>query len=199
MGTFFRRYRRRIHLVDRSLLVILLILLIQSAVSLFLPGTDAKAVTTVDVVIRTASAAIFGYLLGGNFGKENSADGQAQLPAPAHILEERAQTEPASPGMQARIGFAADVEPQSVQLTAAPATVGNSESPASAGIQVFVAAAIALFCLIVLLVLRNLAEIGVITELSDSANATVIQFRDFVSGCVGFLIGSPTHSAQSNS
>ena len=29
---------------------------------------------------------------------------------------------------------------------------------------------------------------------SDSVAASVVQFRDFVSGCVGFLIGCPTHS-----
>lgn len=199
MDMLFYRCRQRIHLVDRSLLIIMLILLVQSAVSLFLPGTDAQTVTAVDVVIRTSSAAIFGYLLGGNFGKENFTSGQAQLPAPAHILEESAQSDSTSPGIQARIGFAADAAPQETKETAAPAVIPNSEPCACAGIQIFVAAGIALFCLIILLVLRNLTEIGIITELSDSANATVIQFRDFVSGCVGFLIGSPTHSSQSNS
>lgn len=199
MGTLFRRSRRRIHLVDKSLLIIMLVLLLQSACNLFWQGDAGSAAASVDVVIRTASAAIFGYLLGGNFGKESSVVGQAQMTAPVHILEESAQSDPASPGMQARIGFAADTEPPETQLTAAPAAVLDTEPAAGTGMQILVAAGIGLFCLIALLVLRNLAELGIITELSDSANATVIQFRDFVSGCVGFLIGSPTHSSQSNS
>ena len=193
------RHQRRIHLVDRSLLIIMLVLLLQSTVSLFLHGTAQQTVTSVDVVIRTASAAIFGYLLGGNFGKESFAGGQTQTAAPVHILEEDAQSEPTTPGMRARIGFADDSEPPATSLTTAPATVSGDEVSTGAGIQVFVAAAIGLFCLIVLLILRNLTDLGVITELSDSATATVIQFRDYVSGCVGFLIGSPTNASNSNS
>ena len=53
--------------------------------------------------------------------------------------------------------------------------------------------------LAILLVLRN-------TTLGDAAlaaqpervTATVAQFRDFVSSCVGFLIGSPTHRSASS-
>ena len=195
----FCRHRRRIHLVDRSLLIIMLVLLLQSTVSLFLHGTAQQTVTSVDVVIRTASAAIFGYLLGGNFGKESSTGGQTQTAAPVHILEEDAQSEPATPEMRAQIGFVADSEAPAANLIAAPATVSGGEVSTGAGIQVLVAAAIGLFCLIVLLILRNLADLGVITELSDSATATVIQFRDYVSGCVGFLIGSPTNASNSNS
>lgn len=198
-STILSRYRRRVHLVDRSLLLIMLILLAQSTVSLFLSGTAAETVTAVDVVVRTASAAIFGYFLGGNFGLSNSDGGQAQIAAPQHILEESAQTESASPGIQARIGFAADSASETIQLTAAPTTVQDDNTDSGAGTQVLVAAGIGLFCLVALLVLRNLTNLGIITELSESANATVVQFRDYVSGCVGFLIGSPTHSAHSNS
>lgn len=197
--SFLRRYRQQVHLVDRSLLLIMVILLIQSTVSLFLSGAPAQTVTTVDVVIRTASAAIFGYLLGGNFGKRKSDTGQAQSVDSSHILEKSAQPESAAPGIQARIGFTADEAPQETQLTAVPPVIRDTESSTGAGIQVLVAAAIGLFCLVALLVLRNLSELGIITELSDSATATVIQFRDFVSGCVGFLIGSPVRASNSNS
>lgn len=60
------------------------------------------------------------------------------------------------------------------------------------------ATVIGLFCLVTLLVLRNLNQWGLAVE-SDSAAASVVQFRDFVSGCVGFLIGCPTHSDKSSS
>ena len=45
--------------------------------------------------------------------------------------------------------------------------------------------------LVTLLALRNLSLWDPAEAGSDSATATVSQFRDFVSGCVGFLIGSP--------
>lgn len=198
-STLLSRYRRRVHLVDRCLLLMMLILLLQSTISLFLSGADVHAATSVDVVIRTASAAIFGYLLGGNFGLTSSEVGQAQSALPQHMLEESAQSGAPSPEIQARIGFAAEELPPETTQIAAPPAIRDIGSVSSAGVQIRVAAGIGIFCLVALLILRNLMEFGVIAELSESANATVIQFRDFVSGCVGFLIGSPTHSAQSNS
>ena len=82
-----------------------------------------------------------------------------------------------------------------------PAAGGMEKKSAQEGahaancLQVAAATGIGLFCLAVLLLLRN-------TPLGDAAmeaqpdrlTATVAQFRDFVSGCVGFLIGCPTHS-----
>ena len=44
-----------------------------------------------------------------------------------------------------------------------------------------------------LILLRNVGGWGAGIEASPSATAIVAQFRDFVSGCVGFLIGSPTN------
>ena len=197
--SLFCRFRRQVHLVDRCLLLMMLLLLLQSAAGIFLSGRAGTAVTAVDVVIRTASAAIFGYLLGGNFGLQNSAPVQAPTSAPAHILEGSAQKEAPSSEPQARIGFTADETAPSTELTVAPATLRSDTAPTGNRIQVLVATAIGLFCLMVLLVLRNLTELGVLSELSDSANATVIQFRDFVSGCVGFLIGTPARATNSNS
>mgnify|MGYP001864207630 CR=1 FL=1 len=58
------------------------------------------------------------------------------------------------------------------------------------------AAAVGLFCLLTLLLLRNLPPEDPAVVRSDSATATVAQFRDFVSGCVGFLIGQPSQGGQ---
>ena len=54
-----------------------------------------------------------------------------------------------------------------------------------------------LFCLLTLLALRAAAVSRPWLLGSDSATATVAQLRDLVSGCVGFLIGSPG-GGQSN-
>ena len=61
------------------------------------------------------------------------------------------------------------------------------------GLQILIAAAVGLFCLFTLILLRNAGGWGEGIEASPSATATVAQFRDLVSGCVGFLIGSPTN------
>ena len=89
-----------------------------------------------------------------------------------------------------------------MSTAAAPDTAGTADSTpdSSAGddaancLQVAVATCIGLFCLVTLLVLRNLSQWDLTAAESDSVAATVVQFRDFVSGCVGFLIGCPAHT-----
>ena len=60
---------RRISLVDRCLMLFMLILLLQSGFSLFLAPPAPSGTSAIDVMIRTSSAAIFGYFLSGSFGK----------------------------------------------------------------------------------------------------------------------------------
>ena len=57
----------KIHPVDRSLLLFLAVLLAQSAYSLFVPGGESQLSGDIDIIVRTSSAAILGYLLSGNF------------------------------------------------------------------------------------------------------------------------------------
>ena len=173
-----------IHLVDKCLMVFMAVLLVHSAYSLFFPGKSGADGGGIDVMVRTSSASIFGYFLSGNFRRR-----------PGALPEERtgggaAEAAPAAEqgGVpRGRIGF----QPPGAEgeaLAALPPRLrpeGGRDGPCR--LQVLTAAAIGLFCLVALLLLR---ERGVPED--DSATATVAQFRDFVSGCVGFLIGCPT-------
>ena len=168
-----------IHPVDRSLLLYMAVLLGQSAYSLFVPGPGGPLADEIDIIVRTAAASIFGYFL--SCAGQDSA---SPLPVSGHMLKTAD-----SAGPTGRIGFSA----------AAPETVsGAAETRAAAParcVQTTVAAVLGLFCLVVLVILRNTGGTP-----SNSATATVVQFRDFVSGCVGYLIGSPTHlSAHTSS
>ena len=127
----------KIRPVDRCLALLMAVLLVQSAYSLFSPGKSVGEGGHIDVIVRTASAAVFGYFLSA---KEEGT------------LEERQ-------------------------------TAHRLRAAAAAGI--------GLFCLFTLLVLRNLALWDGAAAGGESATATVAQFRDFVSGCAGFLIGAP--------
>lgn len=138
----------RLHPVDRSLLLFMAVLLGQSAYSLFFPPATA-AWDSIDIVIRTASASIFGYFLSAGFAVGPTPDGPAA--DGGHSLEPAAH-------------------------------------PSACRPQIAAATGIGLFCLLTLLVLRNTGA-----ALSPAVSATVVQFRDFVSGSVGFLIGCPTH------
>ena len=57
----------RIPLVDKCLLVFFLVLLTQSAYSLFSHNGTGTEIEHIDVIVRTSSAAIFGYILSANF------------------------------------------------------------------------------------------------------------------------------------
>lgn len=66
----------RIHPVDKSLLLFMLVLLIQSAYSMFCPGGTGQAAEDIDIIVRTSAAAIFGYFLSANFIRHTASGGQ---------------------------------------------------------------------------------------------------------------------------
>lgn len=186
----------RIHPVDKGLLVFMLVLLIQSAYSIFCPAGAGQAAEDIDIIVRTSAAAIFGYFLSANFIRH--AAGQTPAALPPHKLEtgEGSPADPAAP--VGRIGFSdsAGTSAPDAGGAAGSAPTGSPAGDEAANcLQVTVATCIGLFCLVTLLVLRNLSQWGLAAD-SDSVAATVVQFRDFVSGCVGFLIGCPTHSEK---
>lgn len=182
----------RIHPVDKSLLLFMLILLIQSAVNLFLPASGSSITGDIDIVVRTSAAAIFGYFLSANFIGQDEASGQATQAAQAHIL--KAGTDPVQDSApRAQIGFSAG---ESDTETAVPPVQVPQQSIRC--LQVRAATFIGLFCLIALLILRNLTQLGIVSPASDSVTGTIVQFRDFISGCVGFLIGCPTHQTRAS-
>ena len=174
-GTSFCKAWSSIHWVDKSLILFMLLLLGQSACSLFLPDSGTQSVHDIDIIVRTSSASIFGYFLSANFIRRSTPDVAAPPEATAPDTAEN--------GRDGQPFAAGGGEPAAGDANLLPAG-----QPRTACLQVAVAAGIGLFCLLTLILLRDTGW-----NESPSATATVVQFRDFVSGCVGFLIGSPTH------
>lgn len=185
-----------IHPVDKSLLLFMLVLLVQSAYSIFCPGEASQIAGEIDIIVRTSAAAIFGYFLSANFIRGTASTGQTPTESGARKLEAGTDSPPEVTGPLARIGFSDNGETSAEPGAAQTAAPSSSEGNAANCLQVIVAAAIGLFCLVALLVLRNLSQWDLVPANSDSVAATVVQFRDFISGCVGFLIGCPTHSSN---
>lgn len=172
-----RRGWHSVHLVDRSLIVFMVLLLGQSALGLFFPWGGNETASNIDIVIRTSSAAIFGYFLSGNFTRRQETAWSGTHGDQAYKIRESGEGQAKS-----RIGFTAD----DGALLPGGAATGPATCPAAC-LQVTAASYIGIFCLVTLMVLRNTGW-----GEAASSDAVVIQFRDFVSGCVGFLIGSPT-------
>ena len=182
----------RVHLVDRSLLLFLAVLLAQSAYSLFVPGGEDPISSDIDVIVRTSSAAIFGYLISGNFvactpeGRSRvSAVSQADLAPQAGGTADR---------LRGQIGF---TDGETVPAVgSAQSTPSAAAPPAACRHQVITAAAIGLFCLGALIALRDLVPPGDPRLTSSTVTVIVAQFRDFISGCVGYVIVMPTRTAE---
>lgn len=197
-GSLYHAYLR-VHLVDKCLIFIMLVLLVQSVYSLFFDPVSSDQSNPIDIIIRTSVAAIFGYFLSANFIREATVEGElpSVTPTPPITLIPTGAT-----GLQSRIGFntqeiATPTDPSPGAAFPAKSTAKNAFSSAGK-LQILIAAGMGIFCLLALIFLRNMP--GMMNHLaeSSSAAATITQFRDIVSGCVGFLIGSPTTKNATN-
>ncbi|MDR3766354.1 MAG: hypothetical protein Q3Y08_04870, partial [Butyricicoccus sp.] len=144
---------------------------------------SGQTASDIDVLVRTSAAAIFGYFLSANF---SSASAQTPITTSSHILS-TADNATDHATVKNTIGFGEHtLESGSAQSTAG----GNT--PTTCNVQIAVATGIGLFCLLALIVLRNVSQWYPALDESATIAATIVQFRDFVSGCVGFLIGCRT-------
>lgn len=182
----------KIHLVDKCLITLMLVLMTQSAYVLLSNGGNSDTAHPIDIIIRTAAASIFGYLLSANFAQRNSKPtpySTATKPPPELTIKHSNKTDTS----QNRIGFALsenDSPKKAQQLIKEPDMPKEESRNVISGLQIITAASIALFCLLSLILIRDLAVSGNVAN--PSATAVASQFRDFISGCVGFLIGCPT-------
>lgn len=180
---------RKIKLVDRCLIVFMLVLLMQSTYTLFANKVNSQETSAIDIVVRTTSAAIFGYFLSANFIKKSGKKTDAVIDAKSNLPQTKAEITPAgapakAPLARNRIGFLPDNDSKA-ELGLGEITSKCEPASETAHLQVIIATIIGVFCLCVLILVRNFSQI------SPAMLATISQMRDFVSGCVGFLLGSP--------
>lgn len=175
----------------------MILLMFQSTRSLFTKHEITGDSAHIDVVVRTSIAAIFGYFLSANFirrtfdGSSNNTGG---------TMDSTKLISAETGGAQGRIGFSS---PQSGMDADTPdiggASYTENSSPHSTEankLQIIITSVIGLFCLAVLILARDISALNADMEMSASAAATITQFRDFISGCIGFLIGCPTTAAN---
>lgn len=179
------RLRKPQNLAYAFLMCIMLILLINSSLILFLPPPEDMELTTIDVILRTALSSIFGYLMSSIGGNVISPNNGKTSKKPTTIgFTANTSTPPAS-GSQPQPSTAPS------QSMPAPPT----QRPAiPLEIQVITVGSVCLFCLIVMISLRHFSQY---LTLSTISTATLSQYRDFISGGIGALIGlSKTKSLQ---
>lgn len=184
----FLKHLRKIRLVDRCLLLFMMILMIQSTYNLFVNEANSAETHIIDVVVRTTTAGIFGYLLSPNFFKKKTVIEPQQTVATTVVGEKSSVSTKQSTKQpkNKKIGFATgevlegELEGNTASVTSKP-KVENEQGQQ----QVIIATVIGIFALIVMLLIRDF------TVMTPAMASTGTQMRDFVSACVGFLLGSP--------
>lgn len=179
-----------IHPVDKGLLLFMVALLLQSVYSIFSQTGPNQISGDIDIIVRTSTSAIFGYFLSANFTNRTAVSQAAHAAAP--VLMTAAPPDSGTPKNQ--IGFTDKSTALQTGSTRTTALKPQSTFSESSRLQIVTITAIGLFCLLTLLFIRNIEPNGDSFLSSDSATATIVQFRDFVSGCVGYLIGYPSWS-----
>lgn len=162
------RQYRKIKLVDRYLIIVMIILMTQSLIGLFTPFGDESITDRIDVVMRTTMASIFGYFVSANFIHDDPEDDPPEIVVkiPADCIHsEPKQTQEA-------LSEPVDSPPQPTKKN-------------QLQLQVKVVGCVCIFSIFALVLIRYFAI--------DSTHslAFIFLFRDFVCGCVGFLIGMP--------
>lgn len=182
-----------VHLVDKCLMVFMIILLLQSAFTLFTDEYIIQEANSIDIIVRTSMASIFGYFLSTNFARKAKGKTTTLVSSEKNSPDQQELETPPEQPFDPPIFDPYTADPMEEELDVA----------VTGKLQIIVAASLGIFCLLVLILMRNLVDWSTIitddaTNLSaTSAAATVGQFRDFVSGCVGFLIGCPGNALNS--
>ena len=153
--------------VDVFLILFLLLLLIQSAFNLLFDQTFTADTNAIDVVVRTSAALIFGSFLSGQDKVETPSTQAKSTPAPMTL----SSALPPENIPSGQIGFSAPMPSSSLDEVSSPPAF--SEKPV---------ALVGLFSLILLLIVHNF------TTVTPNMSATLSQLRDFVCGCIGFLV-----------
>lgn len=167
------------------------VFLVQSGFSLFFHQSNSPEDNMIDIVFRTTSAGIFGYFLSGNFNKnekrnKSSVSNTFNRNLPKTIRSNNLSE--ISPDALLPVKEDSEVLADSCNL---PCKVKDSEDADYHKIideQIIIATIIGISSLALLIIVRYCIPI------TPEIIGTISQMRDFVSGCVGFLIGTPLNS-----
>lgn len=179
-------------------MLFMLVLLLQSSFAMFNEHADPPEMRNFDIIMRTSSASIFGYFLSANFGQERGEEEPLAQTSPQRQTKPVLPPDPLESALPAKPDGAAvspldpaeDVlpvgenKPPALEEVPPEKPVQYYVDPRSRHLQIVIATGIGLFSLLILLQMRYF---GTMTQ---NSVASISQFRDFVSGCVGFLIGS---------
>ena len=171
---------REISISDKALIIIMLILLIQSIHNLFTPEPSEATALSINIIIRTSIASIFGYFLSENFLKnEIIKNNNSNIAVP--LNKNKVDGNKSEDNTNNFISDDNNSKKLSLDL---------KEYICNKTLQIIVALIVCIISLLSLIIGNSFDLIP------SSANPTVIQFRDLISSCIGFLVGHSSNSIK---
>lgn len=182
----------KISIVDRFLLFFLFLLFAYMIIHL-LYGNFSQETNTIDVLVRTSAAAIFGYFISGNFLKTEPISESSQTGGPVVSVKNEVAPNPSPQStLKAQIGF--QVTSQDSQETMGNVTLSSEEDVNPKGyygkVQIVVVSIIGILSLAILIFARHYQEI------TPELTAIISQLRDFTFACIGFLVSCGKDTSQ---
>lgn len=187
---------KNINLIDKCIIVITIILFLQFAHNLFANEIIYQTSEPIDIIIRTTIASIFGYFISANFVKNERyyknkifADIKAANEISSVNVSNTDKTDGSS---YYSIGFVspnAAIQPALQNAVIFPSDENNPLIETN-NLQIIIVTFIGIFCLVLLIIARNC------TTITPHSMSSLSLLRDIVSGCVGFLLGSPSQNAS---
>lgn len=188
IGKYMRKAIANICIIDRFLILFLMVLFIYTSVHLFTGAGTSQNDNTIDIIVRTSIASIFGYFISSNFTKTQSDPGQEHSVIPASSYIEGSENDDRKPTIKNQIGFLTSKASSETggNLSFTPNTDSANLQPVR--LQIYLVSIIGLTSLGILIIARHMSV------QSPEITAIVSQLRDFVSASIGFLISCTKRS-----
>lgn len=176
-----RKILSRISLVDRFLILFMFLLFCYMAYQLFSGGLSDEN-NTIDVIVQTSAATIFGYFISVNsLTAVPKKETVSQLPATTAGITQ-ASKEKGTVGV--KIGFQDPSEESQTEMGKITVSEIPDASKETCGkLQIWVVSAVGLLSLVILIGTKGYSDV------TPELTALVSQLRDFLFGCIGFLVG----------
>lgn len=169
-----KRCWREISFKDKGLILIMIVLLLQCIHNLYSADPIKPDYISVDVIVRTSVAGIFGYFLSSNFLTKNTSNGCEDIDHyKIELLDTLLNDKEIREKIEEQYKDIKNKEEEEKERYQCNKTLQN-------GIAVGL-------CILIILCLIIGVNLKLIPE---GTTATLSQFRDIVSGCIGFLLGN---------
>lgn len=177
-----------ISISDKALIIIMIFLLIQSIYNLFIPESTGANSMSINLAVRASIASIFGYFLSENFLNNKVVKNKnSDIIVPINKIDSTNDT---------RSNDIPNSDKNSITINFSKSKYSSDSSKdyvCNKTVQILIALTVCIVALISLIIANNFKLVS-----SDDVSPTVIQFRDLIGNCIGFLLGHSSSSIKNN-